>query len=150
MATRTAWPDASTLRRQTRALDQIVATIVDYLRENPPVPGPPGPEGPPGPTTVSTLRVTSSGPIALPTAALVTVLLAAAAPVTVSLGGGNGDGQRVVLLSTSDAAVTVQLAATDAIGTPLTEIQLAHVAAGAQFVWDDVAGRWLPIGVSFG
>jgi hypothetical protein len=146
MATRTSWPDASSLRRQTRALDSRLEGVVAYLRDNPPIPGP---QGPPGPSAAATLRVNSSGAIALPSAPLVTVLLGTGASTT-SIGSGLQDGQRVVIIATQGSGVTVQLAATDAIGTPLTEITLSHVAAGAQFVWDGVGERWLPIGVSYG
>lgn len=148
-STRVPWPDANTLRRRLRSLERAVRALLVYVQNIPA-----GPPGPPGPSALTTQRVTSSQAISLPSTPLANVLLdSSSGPLAVSLGAGNIDGQRVFLVATSDAepfsAVTIQLAATDAIGDPLTLMTLEHRSAGVQLMWDAVRSRWVPMGVSY-
>jgi hypothetical protein len=104
---------------------------------------------------VATLRVSSSGAITLPSAPLVNLFLVTdAGPVTVALGSGVSDGQRVLLSATSPVtpfnSATVTLTAVDGAGSPLPSIVLSHRGAGVQLVWDAVNATWLPMGVSYG
>jgi hypothetical protein len=149
-STRVPWPDANSLRRRLRSLERAVRGIVTYVQNLPP-----GPPGPPGPAALTTQRVTSSVAITLPSTPLANVLLdSTSGPFAVSLGAGSLDGQRVFLVATSDASpfndITIQLAATDAIGTSLAQITLPHRSAGVQLMWDAARSRWVPMGVSYG
>jgi hypothetical protein len=138
-----------------------------------PAGGPPGPTGPTGATgaqgiagptgptgdasgLLSTQRVSSSGPIALPATPLANVLIVTdAGAVAASLGPGASDGQRVLLIAASSAGTpfnpaTITLTAVDGAGSPLGSIQLSHRGAGVQLVWDAANATWLPMGVSYG
>jgi hypothetical protein len=151
-STRVPWPDANTLRRRIGSLERAVRALMAYVRNIPA--GPQGPQGPPGPSALTTQRVASSVAISLPSTPLANVLLdSTSGPLAVSLGAGNTDGQRAFLVATSDAtpfnAVTIQLAATDAIGEPLSLITLQHRSAGVQLMWDGTKARWVPMSMSF-